>query len=304
MSQFGKLIDDLLSLSKETRFSEFNKLLAYFIKDDTVREIAYLIDHYSGEELIDKIIITSRKYKNKSYESALQCCMYGMGNCLTCLSESKKKIYHDGFIRIFSESLTLIDTTPGSDDLINHCTSIINVIEEYEDKYPNEFLLKSLIMTTIDKSAEYGMAKGKFNAVVIFYEYQRAKLFDYSEILVQFDFRLASIESKMVMPYIQTGKIKLAREVGEESYGIIKDFYNEQKEKYAFDFLRICSNLGGVYLDMNKLDDAEEIFNQGLDAWNSLPSASRNSFEAVLINSTLNKNISRLENKKSKSEEP
>lgn len=89
------------------------------------------------------------------------------------------------------------------------------------------------------------------------------KLITYESIINRFDYRLASINNKMIIPYMSIGMIEEARLAGNIAYNILSDLFENDPNRYAVEYLEICVNLGGIYMDLDELDMAQEIFIQG-----------------------------------------
>lgn len=59
------------------------------------------------------------------------------------------------------------------------------------------------------------------------------------------------------------GMIKEAKLAGDSAYTILSDLFEKDPDRYAVDYLETCANLGGIYMDLDELDMAQEIFIQG-----------------------------------------
>lgn len=57
--------------------------------------------------------------------------------------------------------------------------------------------------------------------------------------------------------------IEEARLAGNIAYNILSDLFENDPNRYAVEYLEICVNLGGIYMDLDELDMAQEIFIQG-----------------------------------------
>ncbi len=192
--------------------------------------------------------------------------MTGMAISLERLAEQDDRTHFDVFLDVFTQSLNIVE--PDSDGLLDYYISTIKVIEMYEENCPQSGLIMPLLMTTLDIAAEYGMKVHFPGATVALYEYQRDKFIGYSEYFspVSFNSRLASIDGKMILPYILNGQREEARSVGEEAYNLLKELLPQNPRKYLADFLSVCANLGGIYMDANELDAADRVFRQGSTA--------------------------------------
>lgn len=245
---------------------------------------------------------SSMHHNKQSPELALRCCITGMITCLDRLSKQEDDVYFNSFIELFTESMKMVDTEHGSDEMIGHCLSAVNMLEIYEAKCPDNMSLKVLIMTVLDKAAERCIQTNMYDATVVMYEYQRDKLISFSDMIDDIRLRLALIDKKMLMPCILSGNRAKARTVGEEAYEVLGAFSRNEPHKYAVDFIEVCCNLGGIYMDENELDAAGTVFLQGIAVWNSLPQSIKRSFEAfdgILVKKTLDNNIEKLTRKKS-----
>ena len=140
------------------------------------------------------------------------------------------------------------------------------------------------------------MEVGKYDVVVAVYEYQKAKLISYKSLLGQIDDRLASINFQMILPYISIGMIEEARLAGESAYKLLSGLFEKDPDRYAVDYLEVCANLGGVYMDLDELETAKAIFKQGVIA-RSCISSDKMSMRLAIAEIVLKDNISKLKKK-------
>lgn len=292
-------LDDIDSDSMEAQESEMDVSIdkKQQENDRENKQIEVIIENYPDSDFIDYAIEQIHQYYTlKSFETAIKCCVLGMTTCLKRLAEQEDEAYYYGYLDIFSEYLSMQGVGQNSEELTDRCLSNINLIELFESQYPDIMLFKPLIMTSLDKAAERCMEVGKYDVVVTVYEYQKAKLISYKSILGKIDYRLASINNKMIMPYMSIGKIEEAKLAGDSAYMILSDLFGNDPDRYAVEYLEICVNLGGIYMDLDELDMAQEIFIQGALARSRI-FTDKMSLRLSIAEKALEDNISKLKKK-------
>lgn len=223
-------------------------------------------------------------------------------DCTKWLDKQEATTYADKFNKFFAESL---DNFPLSkqqvDGLIEYVFFVIQMIETYEADYPDVILLKSLKMETLEEAASYSMMKESAPAAAVaFYECQRNKLVEDSDMVSDVELRFALINKKLILPYILTGQIREAMKAGNDAVKIISDLCKDDPEQYANDYIEICSNLGGIYLDSNELDMAEKVLYQCIEKIRYFPKAITNRFDFIMLGLVLSENLRKLKIKKRK----
>ena len=139
-------------------------------------------------------------------------------------------------------------------------------------------------------------------AVVAFYEYQRNYLIDHQNLIRDFEYEIARIDMGLITPYILAGRKEDAREIGEEAFSILRDRCQESTDRYAADFIEVCSNFGGIQMDLDELDKAEEIYRQGIAVWEALPEFLKQKSQIMLNKHILDVNMQKLKLKRGKVE--
>lgn len=225
--------------------------------------------------------------------------MDDMAECLGCLVfQEESDIYYDEFIEIFLKYLNNFSSLANSNNFVEYVFLIIQKLETLEIDYPYVILLKPLIMEVLEQAAKYAMMKKELSVAAIrFYEYQRYKLIEYSDIIDDVELRLVSIDKKMLLPYMFSGKLQEAKRAGAEALEILSTLCKNDPEKYVGDYIEICSNLGGIYMDANELDMAYEIFFECVKKLNYFPKNVRQSQSYLIRATILSENITKLKEK-------
>ena len=196
---------------------------------------------------------------------------------------SKTKIVYQGTGRR-KKSIARVRLTSGTGKIV------IN------DEPIEEYFESEILKVIVNQPFAVTNTVGKYDVVVTVYEYQKAKLISYKSILGKIDYRLASINNKMIMPYMSIGKIEEAKLAGDSAYMILSDLFENDPDKYAVEYLEICVNLGGIYMALDELDMAQELFIQGALARSQI-FTDKMSLRLAIAEKALEDNISKLKKK-------
>lgn len=258
-------------------------------------EIVILMKKYTGAELFGHILERIRTVKaSGDTESAQEGCMAGMTICMKQVSQSEDDLYYNAFFDFYHEYIGAIDSENMSEDIIIFTISAAGQLDRLAASALGNAYLNAMTMDLFEKGAAYGMNNNMPEVAMELYERQRDKLIGYSG---SFDVssRIARVDANLIMPYVLCREPESAKIVGAEAYDIMCELYEENPKKYASDLFDICSNLGGVYMDANELDEARKVLTQALEIWNDLPESEK--AKNLVQKFALDSNMEKLENK-------
>lgn len=264
--------------------SSVSKMVATLseINDDRVKDIIAGVDKFES---------------NGDDKVALVCLMDALITCISSLAETNNEAYYDGYMKFLRKAEDILEKEPIAYQSTNYYFGILAQIEKAENSYPDNPWLRALIMETVEKAEIFSVNTNQYADASEFYNYQRDKLIDYDEFM-DIDPFIAKVDKNSMVPNILAGKSDVARKYGAEAFNIYLKLYERDEEQYAGPFIELCSNLGGIYLDADELETAENLFDTATKLLDRASETIKNSPNVQLSANILDKNKQALENKK------
>ena len=199
-----------------------------------------------------------------------------MNHHLECIVDKKECDYHsDEYLKKFKTILRNVKEKKNNPiHIILFTIWIANKIEAFEEKDYENYHIFVLRMRVLEEAAILCQEWDMITESIIFREYQRDSVNQHpqKEMLQE---RIAYVDMEIFMSCISSGRTEKAIERGEEAIYIYDSLCEENPDQYIPYLILACSNLGGLFMDLDEYEKAKIYLYKGSIAWQKVPDESK-----------------------------